>query len=925
MKKLAFVALLLLNCLIAFAQTGLVKGIIVDSKTAKPVADALVNFLDAKIVTATNASGEFSVSNLKYGTYIVEISADGYTDLTTNVDVSAKINNAGKIELEHVEAANNSNENVTQQASVTDDANDDDNSSSNSQNIGSVLNASRDAFISASTFSWGNYFYRLRGYEQDNSLVYINGILMNDLEEGNSGFSTYAGLNDVFRGRSTSLGLNYNEVGFGGLGMTTTIDASAATQRKQTRVTYSNTNRSYRHRLMATHSSGLNKNGWAYSFSGSKRWANEGPVAGTFYDAYSYYAAVEKRTGKHNIALTAFGAPTKRGRATPVIQESYDLAGTNLYNPTWGYQEGKKRNSRVLDSHVPTIMISDEIRISGKSLLNLAAAYQTGRIKNSSIDFYNTDNPRPDYYRYLPSYYLYENAPGLIEQYQQFYANNPNALQMDWTKFYNSNQNIDNFNGFTGKRSAYILSNDVEENKRFSIAANYQKVIDDHFTIYAGANFQNQKNENYRQVADLLGGEFFTNLNQFGGFNFPTNPDANQYDLNNPNQVVKEGDKYSYNYKTNFRRSNVYGQLVSTFNKIDFFINLNIGNTAYSREGLYKSGIFQNNSFGKSSIVNRTNLASKGGLTYKINGRNYLYCNGALATRAPYFDNVFISARTRNEVASIIKDEAVSSIEGGYILRNPKFKGRVGFYATEINNAMDIKRYFDDVNLSLVNLLMTNIDKRYTGLEMGFDFKASPTLSLNFASSISQAFYTNRPSIQLYIDNNVTADYQTSTGKTDVAYIQNYYLAAGPQTAATLGLNYRSPKFWFASLSASYFARNYMDFAPNVRTPEVIGLVRDNWGQATYENLLAQKQLNNAFVMDFSFGKSWMARKIIKIAPYRSTINMNLGVNNLLNNKNVQLLGFEQLRFDQNRPELFGPKYLYAIGAQYFVNLAYTF
>jgi hypothetical protein len=238
---------------------------------------------------------------------------------------------------------------------------------------------------------------------------------------------------------------------------------------------------------------------------------------------------------------------------------------------------------------------------------------------------------------------------------------------------------------------------------------------------------------------------------------------------------------------------------------------------------------------------------------------------------------------------------------------------------------MDIKRYFDDVNLSLVNLLMTNISKRYTGLEIGADFKATPALSISFASSLSQAFYTDRPTIELYVDNNVTESYTTGTGKQDVAYIKDYYLASGPQTTATLGFNYRSPKFWFASLNFSGFARNYMDFAPNIRTPQVIGLVKDNWGQETYDRILSQKKLNSVFIMDVTFGKSWLARKIIKQAPYRSTLNLNIGVNNLLNNKNVQLLGFEQLRFDQARPELFGPKYLYAIGAQYFINLAYTF
>jgi Carboxypeptidase regulatory-like domain len=925
MKKIIFVTFCSLFTLVAMAQKGLIKGKVLDDATNKPIVEALITITRAKITTSTNGNGEFSVSNLPYGSYEVEVEADGYEATTSTVSVNDKVNTENEIRLTALESKKTDNA-VAQNAPITEDANtDDEGSSSGSQNVGSVLNASRDPFISASTFSWGNYFFRNRGYEQDHNQIYINGLVLNDLEEGAVGFSNISGLNDVLRSRSNSYGLQFNEAGFGGLGLTTSIDASAATQRKQTRITYSNGNRSYRNRLMLTHSSGLNKNGWAYSFSGSRRWANEGPVQGTFYNAASYYASIEKKYKKHNIGLMVLGAPTQRGKQGIALQESIDMTGNNLYNPHWGYQNGKKRNSRVLNSHQPIIMLNDEIMLSSTSRLSAAVSYQNGRTSNSGIDWYNGDNPRADYYRYLPSYWEYEQAPGIGDSIAEAYSQNPDLLQVNWDKMYNSNQNIETFNGVTGKRSAYILGNDVEAVKRWNTAVNYQKVLSDHTTIYGGANYQNQSIHSFKEVADLLGGDYYVNLNQFGGRNFPDNPDASQFNLLNKDQVIKEGDIYSYDYTTKYTKSNIWAQSVHTFNKVDFFFNAGITNNTFYRIGNMKSGIYQNNSFGESQKINQLNYATKGGVTYKLNGRNYFYANAARLTRAPYFDNVFVSARTRNEVATDIKNETINSFEAGYLLRNPKLRGRVGFYATDITGAMDIKRYFDDVNLSLVNLLMTNINKRYTGLEFGFEYKASTTLNLSFASSLGQAFFTNRPTTEIYVDNSLNADYSTGTGKKDIAYIQNYYLPSGPQTAATIGANYRSPKFWFANVNLNYMDNNYIDFAPNVRTAESLGLVKENFGVDMYNKIVGQKKLNRIATVDATFGKSWLARKIVKQAPYRSTLNLNLGVNNLLNNKNIQLTGFEQLRFDQKRPNLFAPRYIYAIGAQYFMNLAYTF
>jgi hypothetical protein len=118
---------------------------------------------------------------------------------------------------------------------------------------------------------------------------------------------------------------------------------------------------------------------------------------------------------------------------------------------------------------------------------------------------------------------------------------------------------------------------------------------------------------------------------------------------------------------------------------------------------------------------------------------------------------------------------------------------------------------------------------------------------------------------------------------------------------------------------------NYIDFAPNRHTTYGLDLVQYIQGQPVYNTNVTQKKLNKIFTIDASFSKSWRAQKIVKSAPTRSLFFVNIGVTNLLNNKNIQILGFEQLRVDNSRPNLFDAKYSYALGAQYFINLAYSF
>ena len=202
------------------------------------------------------------------------------------------------------------------------------------QNISSMLSAGRDPFFNAAAFKFNAVRFRIRGYDADLFSTYMNGVPMENLDNGFTPFGLWGGLNDVLRNRDISLGLKAIPYSFGDVGGLTYMDSRASYQRKQTSINYAISNRNYVHRFMFTHSTGLNKKGWAFSFSGSRRWANEGFADGTYYDGWSFFAGVDKRINdRHLLSFVAFATPTENGRQGSSVQELRDLSGDNFYNP----------------------------------------------------------------------------------------------------------------------------------------------------------------------------------------------------------------------------------------------------------------------------------------------------------------------------------------------------------------------------------------------------------------------------------------------------------------------------------------------------------------------------------------------------------------------------------------------------------------
>jgi hypothetical protein len=870
-----------------------------------------------------NANGFYQLDQVMPGNYFISFDWQGTLHAVRQINITDKDLCLEDITLAAAEGPTKKHE---QSNIILISASEEDLESEDVQGVSSLLTASRDVFTSTAAFSFGTFRFRQRGYDSEYANVYLNGLLMNEVESGYARFSNWGGLNDVMRNRDNNVGLAIGPFGFGSVGGFATIDTRASKQLKKTYFSYAATNRDYTHRIMGSYSSGMMPKGWAVTVAASMRYANEGYVEGTFYRGASFFAGVDKKLKEHLLSLTVLGAPTMRGRSSTAVSEVYKITDNKYYNSFWGYQEGGKRNASVATNFQPMAMLTHEWTKPNQMSWLTTVGVQYGRNALTALDWYDARDPRPDYYGYLPSYYKNKDE-GLQEALYQYLSDRPELMQIDWDAIYEANRNaadsVVNANGISGntvygKKARYLLEERRTDVMRIGMNSVYDRFLNDFISIRAGIGYQFENSNYYKVADDLLGADFHVDINKFAIDEFPNDPNAGQNDLDNLNRIVKQGDRYGYDYDNIFHRASFFGQANFSYNKVDFFGGIGFSMTSFWREGNVRNGQFPDGSAGKSDVLNFFNYGVKAGLAYKINGRNYFILNGQAETRSPQFRDVFVSPRTRNQHVSGDLEEQVYASEAGYYLRTPNVKLKAVFYYTQFMNQTKTLSFFHDDLNSFVNYTLTGIDKRHMGGELGIEYKLMPELSLSAAIAIGQYIYTSRPEATITQDNNSAVLVENET-----IYLRNYYVGGMPQNAYNVGLRYSSPKFWFANVNANYAHRFWVDPSPARRTQGAVDVIEGQSEQ--WQAILDQEEIPGNFTVDLFGGYSWKLNKGFKGMKNNHYLYFTIGVNNILNNKSIINTAFEQLRydFDGKDPERFPTKYAYSPGINYFLNVAF--
>ena len=982
MKKALLIMAAALLSFIAAAQTptGGIEAAVVDRAGRAPIAGATVELEQdgqALDIITTAQDGKFMFRELADGNYILSIGADGYTPTRVNVKVEqGLIRDLMFVTLGPAQTLKSSELDASSFSEFDLD-------DSGYSDAPTILYANNDVYADMVGFGFSAIRFKNRGYASETQDIYLAGVPMNDALTGYTPFSLWSGLNEAMRSKDATLGMESLSYGLGGYNGLTNISGQPYDVRPGWRFSLLSNSALYRLRVMATYASGELDSGWSYAFNASARLGGNDWVEGVYYRSFAFYAGVSKRFGDmHRLSLTAFATPGNRGAQNASTQEVYDLMGDNMYNSNWGYQNGKVRNSRVRKTFEPIITLKYDYTPSEDFSASATLLYRTGYNGYTALDWYDAMDPRPDYYKNLPSYFFMEDDDYNRENFEKAawaeYAwthHTPeyaNYQHLNWDRLYNVN--YANPDG----RSKYALEERRVDQNDVNLAGNIDWNIDRHFNLKAGAQFKFNRTENYKRMNDLLGGQYYLNIDSFAERDFASNEALIQNDLDyfldhNEAEKITRGGKYGYDYLAQIRRANVWAN--GSYNLGGFTANLaaSIGYDSFWRDGLVRKGLFAGlddngqpieyagrvlttydkdgnpvTSKGKSDVAEFLTWSAKLSLAYELAGGHRFSVNAGYFNDAPTFSQAFVSARTRNTMVDGLTTVKTFSSDVNYQYSNNGYNLRVTGFYTKINDQTDVMSFYDDSQHSFTNFAMTGIDQRHMGIELGVQVPLFVEgLSISGVLSWGEYIYTSNPHMVQTVDNSAEiirdedvpywksqpvykiADYingapvydKDADGNYIIEGEKKHYVPSTPQLAAAIGLNYNI-NYWFFEVTGQYFAHSYLDMNPLYRTAFACG---GGDGVITPEEvnyMAAQEEFDPAFLLNLSIGKSWYIGR-------KYNIGFSLNVQNILNNKDVKTGGYEQTRlissYEKDRYYRFDPKYFYMYGANYMLNIYFRF
>ncbi len=908
----------------AWAETGL-RGRVVTPE-GRPIGDANVLLRDQERFVITNADGTFTITDLAGGADVLNIVAFGYEDAYRDVMIRFdSMVDVGDIRMEvsgYDGDLLNSDSFIFDEEQIADD-------DGMTQNVGTIQGATDDIFYQGANYNFTAVYYKQRGLDNTWSDGYINGVKFNDPIRGTFSYSSLGGMtSSAFRAKSVSIAADASAYAFGSIGGSSNITTYASEYAPGFRGNLSYTNSNYMLRAMLQYSTGVTRNGWAFSASVIGRYAPEGVIEGTWYNSLGYSLSLQKIfNDKHSINLTTWGAPTQRATAGTTTQEAYDLAGNNLYNPSWGYFNGKKRSARVVTSFDPSVVLNWIFKPKRGTVLNTAIGVRHNAYAQTRLNYYGY-SPAPDYYRNMPSFWaptaeegteLWEAQQAQYEFITDQWRNNPAIRQINWDEIYRSNQlnntNFDRDPQYAGQAST-VLENNHSNFLSLMLNSYLNMRLTDNLTLQGGVSYNYTDAHYFKTMQDLLGAEYWRDIDTYSERDFGHSTGTLQNDLNNPDRLItKKGEVFGYDY--NIRQNNVrlwlQNQIVTTHWNVYYGVEGSY--TSFQRHGNMRNGRAPENSYGNGETHSFGNGAAKAGVTYKLDGRNYFVAHVEGGSRAPLANASYISARIKDTAVPTLENEKFLTADLSYTWVYPRFRGSITGFFTHIWDGMRYTGFYDYDLKSFMNYSLSGLQTEYKGIEIGMEYKFTSSFSMKALGTLSRYQYKNNPEGVRSYENGAQEDvYRT-------VYLKNYHIGCAPQQAYSVAANYNVSN-WFFELNANWLLDNYYDLS-YARHEEMPGLWKFCTSVEEYEarrdEITRQDKLKNAFVMNLSIGKLIYTRW--------GSLNFNLSVNNLLNNRDIQMRGWQDGKFDYTDYNVnkYPNKVSYAQGIRVFLNVGVRF
>ena len=799
-KKLALFSLMSCIYFSSYSQTGAVHGVVVDDETGETLIGVSVLIKGTTKGTVTDLDGDFKITDLTYGKSTIQLSYVGYETQYIEVNISA----AATTDMGFIKLVSSSIglEEIMVFADVVEDRKTPVAASSISieqisQQLGGMafpelLNSTPGIYATKGSGTFGDARINIRGFDQTETLFMINGVPLNDMENGRLFWANFAGLSEITRNMQVQRGLGASKLGVNSVGGTINIVTQPASAKKGGKAELMFGNGTWDSRYRLSLNSGKLKNGWAFSFQGS-RTVGEGYRKGGFVDAWSYYLAISKKISeKHSLLFSVFGAPVNRGRAWNTNTAEYELRNDYYFNPSVGYYQNGLLNGSQNKSHKPqaTLLhlwkLNDRMTVSSSAYVSIARVYGTSPVRATGVSA----------------------APPTTEGYQ------------DWN--YMAAQNIANAqsvsspNGnalaptITGAQSQYILEARYNNHNWYGVISNFNFEVNDNTSIVAGIDLRDYTAMHFGEVFDLLQGEYWLDKN--GGAD---------RDILEPNKVARLGDRINYDYNGNVQWGSVFGQIEQTFGQLNLFVSANFARVRMWRDGNFWNGASFNieDSYGSSDKRVFNNYNVKAGANYAINGRHSVFVNAGTFTRAPFLRNAFVDSRYSNTYLNGLKSESVLAGEIGYRYHSSKLKMNLNAYYTTWDDKAFSFFVTDPLSGDRTFYAITGQSALHQGIEFDLVYNLTNNFELRGMASVGDWRWTNN------INATVTDDLGNDAGTIKV-FAKNLPVGNAAQTTAYIGGHYKGFRNAYIGFRFNYFGRLYEQYDPSAITSESAAQVR---------------------------------------------------------------------------------------------------
>lgn len=763
----------------AFYAQGVITGTVIDAEMDAPLPGANVSVVGTTVGGITDFGGKFSlevdkatgfidVSFLGFETKRVPFSVDG----GETVDLGRILLSPDADALEEVVITTYSIaiDRKTPVAVSTIQAEAIETKLGN-QEFPEILKSTPGVYATKGGGGFGDSEIRLRGFESENIAVLINGIPVNDMENGRVYWSNWAGLSDVTRFMQVQRGLGASKVAVPSIGGTINIVTRTTDQEEGGSVMYSIGNDGYE-KIAATVSTGQMDNGWAATVSGA-RTVGEGYVDGTQFSGFSYFVNLAKEINEdHELSFTAFGAQQEHGQrqnAYPIDIYRLSESGTR-FNADWGYRNGEILHVEDNFYHKPQMSLNHYWDISDDTKLNTSiyASFGSGGGGGfggvSKFAIGTANDPSPYRFGYLQPV----NLDLIAEE-------NFNRGALGSETYLRASRNNHEWYGALSTLSSEILPN-VE------------------FT--GGVDFRYYQGEHFTEVTDLLGGRYVFD-------------DDNE---NNPLNAAQVGDKIDYHDIGTVLWEGLFAQVEYSEDNLSAFVTVAGSNTSYKRKDFFN--YLDTDPEQETDFQHFLGYSAKGGANYNLDDYHNVFANIGYFEKAPFSNAVFLNFR--NDINEGAKNQKIFSAELGYGYRSADFRVDLNVYRTAWNDKTLVQRFQNPDNTTgSANIL--GLNALHQGVELEMNYRPFEGLTLNGMASLGDWTWRND------IRNVDIFDEEQNLVTTIDLFVEGLKVGGSAQTTFAAGADYEIMEGTHVRANWNYFDDLYAEFDPETRSTRELG------------------------------------------------------------------------------------------------------